>query len=340
MSLQRALRTHVVGLLGNTLVIIFVILCDAKVKTATNIYLLNLAITDELCMLSVLFVASSAALHHWPFGSVLCCAVLSVDGLNMFTSVFCLMVLSVDRYVAVVHPLCAATCRRPRMAKLINLGMWLASLLVTLPLAIFANTRPAWGGQAMACNLHWPHPAWSAAFVMWAVALRANWQQWRHLEKKITRLVLTVVSIFVLCWMPFYMVQLLNLFVTSLDATVNHVSLILGYANSCVNPILYSFLSDNFHCSFQHVLCLRCCLLGAAGWAEEEPLDYYVPRLSRAEARQDAYAHRSPASRRQCNRKPPAITYPSLGPPPSEEPFHHPQPGTPLQPSRLPVWLP
>ncbi|XP_037376858.1 somatostatin receptor type 4 [Talpa occidentalis] len=291
------------GLVGNALVI-FVILRYAKMKTATNIYLLNLAIADELFMLSVPFVASSAALRHWPFGSVLCRAVLSVDGLNMFTSVFCLTVLSVDRYVAVVHPLRAATYRRPSVAKLINLGVWLASLLVTLPIAIFADTRPARGGQAVVCNLHWPHPAWSAVFVVYtfllgfllpvlaiglcyllivgkmrAVALRAGWQQRRRSEKKITRLVLMVVAVFVLCWMPFYVVQLLNLFVTSLDATVNHVSLILSYANSCANPILYGFLSDNFRRSFQRVLCLRCCLLDAAGGAEEEPLDYYATAL-------------------------------------------------------------
>ncbi|XP_076970776.1 somatostatin receptor type 4 [Tamandua tetradactyla] len=293
-----------VGLGGNALVI-FVILRYAKMKTATNIYLLNLAIADELFMLSVPFVASSAALRHWPFGSVLCRAVLSVDGLNMFTSVFCLTVLSVDRYVAVVHPLRAATYRRPSVAKLINLGVWLASLLVTLPIAIFADTRPARGGQAVVCNLHWPHPAWSAVFVVYtfllgfllpvlaiglcyllivgkmrAVALRAGWQQRRRSEKKITRLVLMVVAVFVLCWMPFYVVQLLNLFMTSLDATVNHVSLILSYANSCANPILYGFLSDNFRRSFQRVLCLRCCVLEAAcGGAEEEPLDYYATAL-------------------------------------------------------------
>ncbi|XP_053430291.1 LOW QUALITY PROTEIN: somatostatin receptor type 4 [Nycticebus coucang] len=289
-----------VGLVGNALVI-FVILRYAKMKTATNIYLLNLAIADELFMLSVPFVASSAALRHWPFGSVLCRAVLSVDGLNMFTSVFCLTVLSVDRYVAVVHPLRATTYRRPSVAKLINLGVWLASLLVTLPIAIFADTRPARGGQAVACNLHWPHPAWSAVFVVYtfllgfllpvlaiglcyllivgkmrAVALRAGWQQRRRSEKKITRLVLMVVAVFVLCWMPFYVVQLLNLFVTSLDTTINHVSLILSYANSCANPILYGFLSDNFRRSFQRVLGLRCCLLDAAGRAEEKPLDYHA----------------------------------------------------------------
>lgn len=32
---------------------------------------------------------------------------------------------------------------------------------------------------------------------------------------------------------------------------------VLGYANSCANPILYAFLSDNFKKSFQNVLCLK-----------------------------------------------------------------------------------
>ncbi|KAM9589486.1 LOW QUALITY PROTEIN: somatostatin receptor type 4 [Trichechus inunguis] len=291
---------------GNALVI-FAILRYAKMKTATKVYLLNLAIADELFMLSVPFVASSAALRHWPFGSVLCRAVLSVDGLNMFTSVFCLTVLSVDRYVAVVHPLLAATYRRPSVAKLINLGVWLASLLVTLPITIFADTLPAQGGQAVACNLRWPHPA-LAVFVVYtlllgfllpvlaiglcyllivgkmrAVAL-AGWPQRRRSEK-IIRLVLRVVAVFVLCWLPFCVVQLLNLFVTSLDASINHVSLILSYTNSCANPILYGFLSDNFHCPFQRVLCLCCCRLDASGGAKEEPLDYYTAVKSHAGAR-------------------------------------------------------
>ncbi|XP_055977945.1 somatostatin receptor type 4 [Sorex fumeus] len=290
-----------VGLVGNALVI-FVILRYAKMKTATNIYLLNLAVADALFLLGVPFVASAAALRHWPFGPVLCRAVLGVDGLNMFTSVFGLTVLSVDRYVAVVRPLRAATYRRPRVAKLVSLGVWLASSLVTLPIAVFADTRPTRGGQAVACNLHWPHPAWSTAFVVYtfllgfllpvlaiglchllivgkmrAVARRAGWQQRRRSERKITRLVLTVVAVFVLCWMPFYVVQLLNLFVTSLNAVVNHVSLILSYANSCANPILYGFLSDNFRRSFQRVLCLRsCCFLEEGGGMEEEPLDYHA----------------------------------------------------------------
>ncbi|OXB74315.1 UNVERIFIED_CONTAM: hypothetical protein H355_006844 [Colinus virginianus] len=304
------------GLLGNSLVI-FVILRYTKMKTATNIYLLNLAIADELFMLSIPFVATSAALHHWPFGRALCRTVLGVDGLNMFTSVFCLTVLSLDRYIAVVHPLRAATYRRPRVAKMVNGAVWLLSLLVASPIPIFAGTAVTRDGQAVACNLLWPSPAWSAAFVVYttllgfllpvlamglcyllivgkmrAVAQRVGWQQRRRSEGKLTRLVLMVVAMFVVCWMPFYVVQLVNLLLPGrLDATVNNACLILSYSNSCANPILYGFLSENFRHSFHGVLrrCLDaslcCCPPEARAVGdeeeeeEEEPLDYRaVPR--------------------------------------------------------------
>ncbi|KAJ1156379.1 hypothetical protein NDU88_009100 [Pleurodeles waltl] len=286
-----------VGLVGNSMVI-FVILRYAKMKTATNIYILNLAIADELFMLSVPFLAASAALQHWPFGSGMCRTVLSVDGINMFTSVFCLTVLSADRYVAVVHPLRAARYRRPTVAKAINAGVWLLSLLVISPILLFADTMPSADG-AVVCNLLWPQPAWSAFFVVYtfllgfllpvlaiglcyvliivkmrAVALKAGWQQRRRSERKITRLVLLVVAVFVICWMPFYVVQLLNLSLPRMDATVNHVSLILSYANSCANPILYGFFSDNFRRSFQRIVCFR--------WLEsatDEPVDYCATAL-------------------------------------------------------------
>ncbi|XP_005991182.2 somatostatin receptor type 4 [Latimeria chalumnae] len=286
-----------IGLIGNSMVI-FVILRYAKMKTATNIYILNLAIADELFMLSVPFLSASAALQHWPFGSWMCRTVLSVDGINMFTSVFCLTVLSVDRYIAVVHPIKAARYRRPTVAKMINLCVWIVSLIVISPIIIFADTKTT-EDEIVVCNLIWPGPSWSTAFVIYtfllgffvpvfaislcyiliivkmrAVALKAGWQQRKKSEKKITRMVMLVVTVFVICWMPFYVVQLLNLFLPQMDATINHFSLILSYANSCANPILYGFLSDNFRRSFQRILCFR--------WLEngtEEPVDYYATAL-------------------------------------------------------------
>lgn len=87
----------IIGLCGNTLVI-YVILRYAKMKTITNIYILNLAIADELFMLGLPFLAMQVALVHWPFGKAICRVVMTVDGINQFTSIFCLTVMSIDRY--------------------------------------------------------------------------------------------------------------------------------------------------------------------------------------------------------------------------------------------------
>ncbi|XP_070710717.1 somatostatin receptor type 1 [Pempheris klunzingeri] len=289
-----------VGLTGNAMVI-YVILKYAKMKTATNIYILNLAIADELFMLSVPFLATSAAVRHWPFGSLMCRLVLSVDGINMFTSIFCLTVLSVDRYVAVVHPIKAARYRRPTVAKVVNVCVWGLSLIVILPIIIFADTVPAQDG-GVDCNFLWPEAAWSVAFVVYtfllgfllpvgaiclcyclmvarmrAVGLKAGWLQRRRSEKKITRMVLLVVAVFVLCWMPFYIVQLVSVFHQPPDPMVTQLFVILSYANSGANPILYGFVSDNFRRSFQRIVCFRWLESGLDG----EQVDYCAVTLKR-----------------------------------------------------------
>ncbi|NXI30644.1 SSR4 protein, partial [Sterrhoptilus dennistouni] len=223
------------GLLGNALVI-FVILRYAKMKTATNIYLLNLAIADELFMLSVPFVATAAALRRWPFGRVLCRTVLGVDGLNIPAWAAAFVVYS-----------CA-------------LGFVLPVVAMALCYLLLAGK-------------------------MRVVAQGVGWQQRRRSEGKLTRLVVTVVAMFVVCWLPFYVVQLLELLLPGrLDASAHNASLLLSYSNSCANPILYGLLSENFRNSFHGVLrrCRdsgMCCCHAADGDGgdsedEEEPLDY------------------------------------------------------------------
>ncbi|CAJ1081187.1 somatostatin receptor type 2-like [Xyrichtys novacula] len=270
-----------VGLCGNTLVI-YVILRYAKMKTVTNIYILNLAVADVLCMMSLPFIALQLALVHWPFGEVLCRVIMGVDSLNQFTSIFCLMVMSIDRYLAVVHPIKSTKWRKPRIAKLINLTVWGVSLLVILPTMIFSGLNKG------SCGIVWPEPqdVYQKAFIFCTFlvgfflpltvicmcyllivvkvkssSLRVGSTKRKRSERKVTRMVSIVVVVFVLCWLPFYIFN-----VTSVTSSIKPTSavkstfdfvVVLGYANSCANPILYAFLSDNFKKSFQNVLSLK-----------------------------------------------------------------------------------
>ncbi|XP_037670717.1 somatostatin receptor type 5 [Choloepus didactylus] len=271
------------GLGGNALVI-YVVLRHAKMKTVTNIYILNLAVADVLLMLGLPFLATQNALSYWPFGAALCRLVMSLDGVNQFTSVFCLTVMSVDRYVAVVHPVRAAKWRRPRVAKLTSAAVWALALLVSLPLVVFADVQEGWG----TCNLSWPEPVglWGAVFIVYtsvlgffgpllviclcylllvakvrAAGVRGGSARRRRSERKVTRMVVVVVAVFAGCWLPFFVVNLVNLAVALPEepaaAGLYFFVVILSYANSCANPVLYGFLSDNFRQSFRKVLCLR-----------------------------------------------------------------------------------
>ncbi|XP_048847654.1 somatostatin receptor type 2-like [Brienomyrus brachyistius] len=274
-----------VALSGNMLVI-YVILRYAKMKTVTNIYILNLAVADVLFMLSLPFIAIQLALVHWPFGEVICRVVMTVDSLNQFTSIFCLMVMSIDRYLAVVHPIKSTKWRKPRMAKAINLAVWSISLLVNLPIVIYSGL--IFKKDSCFCTIVWPEPQenYYKVFIFYTFFLgfflpltviclcylliivkvkssgiRVGSSKRKKSERRVTRMVSIVVAVFVLCWLPFYVFNVTSVTGTisttpALKSTFDFV-VVLGYANSCANPILYAFLSENFRKSFQNVLCLK-----------------------------------------------------------------------------------
>ncbi|KAM9346535.1 somatostatin receptor type 5 [Symphorus nematophorus] len=271
----------IIGLGGNTLVI-HIVLHYSKIESVTNIYILNLAIADELFMFSLPFLAVQNTLQSWPFGSFMCRLVMTVDSINQFTSVFCLTVMSIDRYLAVVHPIRSSKWRRPQVAKVVNGTVWALSFLVVLPVVIFANILKPGG----TCNIAWPQPAniWQAAFIIHTSTVgffcpfliiclcyllivlkirssgkkvHATSTKRRKSERKVTRMVVIIVAMFFFCWLPFYALNIINLMVAlpSEYQGLYYFFVVLGYANSCANPIVYGFLSDNFKRGFRKALC-------------------------------------------------------------------------------------
>ncbi|XP_059111875.1 delta-type opioid receptor [Peromyscus eremicus] len=254
-----------------------------KLKTATNIYIFNLALADALATSTLPFQSAKYLMETWPFGELLCKAVLSIDYYNMFTSIFTLTMMSVDRYIAVCHPVKALDFRTPAKAKLINICIWVLASGVGVPIMVMAVTRPRDG--AVVCMLQFPSPSWYwdtvtkicvflFAFVvpiliitvcyglmllrLRSVRLLSGSKEKDRSLRRITRMVLVVVGAFVVCWAPIHIFVIVWTLVDinrhdPLVVAALHLCIALGYANSSLNPVLYAFLDENFKRCFRQL---------------------------------------------------------------------------------------
>lgn len=92
------------GLIGNALVAYVIIRGAPRMKTVTNVFILNLAITDTLFLLGLPTIITTALTRHWVFGSVMCHVYYAQTCINMFTGTFTLTLMSADRFAAVWYP--------------------------------------------------------------------------------------------------------------------------------------------------------------------------------------------------------------------------------------------
>ncbi|NXX54949.1 OPRK protein, partial [Scopus umbretta] len=265
--------------------LLFLFFRYTKMKTATNIYIFNLAMADALVTTTMPFQSTEYLMNSWPFGDVLCKIVISIDYYNMFTSIFTLTMMSVDRYIAVCHPVKALDFRTPLKAKIINICIWLLSSSVGISAIVLGGTKLREGEYTATteCSLQFPdrdYVWWDIfmkicvfvfAFVipvliiivcytlmilrLKSVRLLSGSREKDRNLRRITRLVLVVVAVFIICWTPIHIFVLVEALgdVSHSTAAISsyYFCIALGYTNSSLNPILYAFLDENFKRCFK-----------------------------------------------------------------------------------------
>ncbi|NXN97678.1 AGTR2 protein, partial [Rhinopomastus cyanomelas] len=269
----------VLGLVGNSVVV--VVLCHhSGPQTVANIYIFNLAMADLLCLATLpLWAAYYVQGYNWLFGSLMCKTSGSVLCLNMFASIFFITCMSVDRYHAIVHPIHSQ--RTLQQAYFVAVVMWGLACLSSLPTFYFRDTHYVESLGVNACIMAFPHEnyaKWSVAtaflknvlgfFIPLTVITTCYVWIRRHLLKaqkfgknkqkmdKVLKLVAAVVVAFLISWLPFHVLTFLdalahmnvinNCDVTGVIDTALPFSICMAFANSCINPLLYCFIGNQF----------------------------------------------------------------------------------------------
>ncbi|XP_021077337.1 formyl peptide receptor-related sequence 4 [Mus pahari] len=269
--------TFVLGVLGNGLVIW--VAGFQMAHTVTTVSYLNLALSDFSFMATLpLHIITMVMEGKWLFGWFLCKLVHIIANINLFVSIFLITLIAMDRCVCVLHPVWAQNHRTVSLARKVVVGAWIFALLLTLPHFLFLTTvRDARGDvhciskfeswvstseeqlkvsviAATASGIinfiiGFSMPMSFIAICYGLMAAKICRRGFVNSSRPLRVLTAVAVSFFV-CWFPFQLIMLLgNIFnnetLSIIHMLVNPANTLASF-NSCLNPILYVFLGQEF----------------------------------------------------------------------------------------------
>ncbi|MCL4162490.1 UNVERIFIED_CONTAM: hypothetical protein GTU68_006884, partial [Idotea baltica] len=93
-----------IGLIGNLLVV-FIVIRNPNMRTITNIFITNLAISDILmCLVAIPFTPYALYMENWTLSSSLCKILPMTMGVSVYVSTLTSTAIAADRYFIIVHP--------------------------------------------------------------------------------------------------------------------------------------------------------------------------------------------------------------------------------------------
>ncbi|KFO33256.1 C-C chemokine receptor type 5 [Fukomys damarensis] len=263
-----------VGFVGNVLVVLILVTCK-RLRSMTDIFLLNLAASDLLFLLTLPFWAHYAAASQWTFGAAACKLLTGLYQVGYFAGIFFIILLTVDRYLAIVHAVFALKARTVTFGAALSGLTWVVAALASLPGILFATSQKE--AFHFTCSPRYStelYYFWKAFQALKMVVLglvlpllvmvvcysgilrtllRCRNERRRH---KAVRLIFAIMIVYFLFWAPHNVVLLLNTF--SAPVNLNNcdssnrldramqVTETLGMTHCCVNPVIYAFVGEKF----------------------------------------------------------------------------------------------
>ncbi|XP_069093822.1 C-C chemokine receptor type 10 [Pleurodeles waltl] len=265
----------VLGIVGNSLVLATYIYYR-KIQSMTDVFLLNLALSDLLLLMTFPFITISS-IHGWVFGTGMCKLLQGLYTINFYSGFLFLTCVSVDRYIMIVR---ATSARKLRLktayySKVISVTVWFFSVLLTLPQ--FVYSRSELRDSVHLCRMIFPEDVTKVVkgltnvtqvtlgflipFVLmvfcYSVIIKTLLVA-RNFEKhKALKVIISLVVVFFIFQLPYNLVTFLETTdflwsrqMTCTESKQRDIAIIvtssLAFTRCCLNPVLYAFVGVKF----------------------------------------------------------------------------------------------
>ncbi|XP_031572837.1 allatostatin-A receptor-like [Actinia tenebrosa] len=283
----------IISIVGNSIVI-HVVRTTRSMQTSVNLYIANMALSDIIstvfCMpLSLQSLYSFDSWLQGTVGLILCKLVYIMFYTSFACSTFNLVAVAFDRYLAVIKPF----YRYPAIVvKCILPFIWITSIVISLPIASsYSNKyKPLRDEKYTIClDLErdngyvvgvtimtllcyvLPLAIASTLYAMtgrklckrskMSIASRSDRtkEQARRTAMKATKLMVTVIAIFSLCWAPFFIYHMAKAWYEGnlneeLEWVYRPLCFLFASINGVINPLLYGSFSGNFRYGIKSIL--------------------------------------------------------------------------------------
>ncbi len=278
------------GIIGNSMVIHLYLNTRKLTVYSTNRFIAALAVADLITSICIIPIPTLSYVPDTPGGSFYCKIVASsfVQWVSIIASIITLTVLSVERYIAIAYPLRYTRIFTAQLSRIMIIIIWLFAFVFNT-FVIYVHHV-----ENRECHVYQYHSKEFQAFIgvsvfiieyLLPVALmllsnirsiqilkaRAHVTSREAQQKKsdfimlkarqrIIYMLLVVIIGFVICWSPDQIAFLaFNLRLLPEDYASGRLYksfVVLAFANSCVNPILYTLVNKNFRKSIKrHLFC-------------------------------------------------------------------------------------
>lgn len=270
----------VFGLMGNGFAL-YVLLRTYRQTSAFHIYMLNLAVSDLLCVstlpLRVLYYVNKG---QWYMGDFLCRVSSYALYMNLYCSIFFMMAMSFTRFLAIVFPVQNLRLASQKKAWIVCLCIWVFICTTSSPFLLSGEHldkktnktkcfEPPENGTidkliflnyfSLVVGFIIPFLVILLCYVGILRTLLRNtntFNKQRYTRNKAIRMIVVVMFAFLVSFMPYHIQRTLHLnFSSRKDTTCQEIvsmqksvviTLCLAAANCCFDPMLYFFSGENF----------------------------------------------------------------------------------------------